>query len=168
MVAAAVLFLSGCTSGDRVHLTPTARPAARATCSGTGGEGVLRALFGDMSGGRPVVVSDYFTTADRFVRWIDPDSNGALIELPDPADGHPALYALRDHLNALAAGGFQVTVVRFSDAGYFAGAVGEEGGQFVAGLSGRGSASEPVRDGTVTGTVDCATGKLRVVQVDDW
>ena len=134
---AAVLCVAGCTSADRVHLSPhPPSPSARPPCTGEDGEAVFRALLVDLNYGRPVVLSDYFTPADRFVRWIDPGS-GELTELPDQADGHPALNGLRDRLNELAGGGFRVTVVNFIDLGYTHAAMGEEGGAFQADLYGQ-------------------------------
>jgi len=166
---AAVLCVAGCTSADRVHLSPhPPSPSARPPCTGEDGEAVFRALLVDLNYGRPVVLSDYFTPADRFVRWIDPETNGALTELPDPADGHPSLDALRDHLDALGAGGFRVTVVNFIDLGYVDNAAGQEGGAFEADLYGHGSAEDPVANGTANGILDCRTGKLRTVKVVGW
>src|SRR5262249_44728634 len=158
-----------CTSAERIHV-PAAQPSLpapspSATCTGGDGEALFRALLVDLGVGRQDLVAAYFTPADRFVRWIDPSTPDGLTELPDPADGHPALNDLRDHLNALAAGGFQESVVSFDDLGYGGAAAGEEGGLFFFEMLGRPAETDPVETGNGRGTVDCATGLLREVDI---
>jgi hypothetical protein len=165
---AVVLAISGCTPAERVHLAPRHPPPSRPACTGGDGEAVFRALLNDLNNGRQDIVSDYFTSADRFVRWIDPNAAQVLTELPDPADGHPSLDTLRDHLNGLAEGGFQVTAVSYTDLGYMHDALGEEGDMFRFVLRGRGNWEQSAANGGGIGTLDCATGRLRMIQINGW
>lgn len=172
-----VIASAGCTA-DRIPLTGSSTPTARALppvvvpvrCSGSGGDTPLRGLFADLDAGRTPEVGTYFVDPLDFVRWWDPTlPTGAVISF-EAGDGSGAvtLDTLQSHLDALRRRGVAGTVSVFTATGYDAVSSTEAGGGFTFSLRARATARSALRDGGGEGMIDCVTGRLKSVVIDEW
>jgi hypothetical protein len=107
-------------------------------------------------GGR-IELSEYFAPQQKFVRWWDPT-----VPLGRVVDRG----GLAAHLDKLQRNGLYLTLRDFHAVGFQGGA--EAGGWFNFKVSGRPSENAPSKVGSGKGAVDCATGKLMAVVIDDW
>jgi len=183
-VVAAASLVAACTSGPHPTAAPSrsgpppggggsasAPPASAAAspllCNGTAGKTLLTGLLAELNAGRTPSVDTYFSPPIDFVRWWDPTTPEVITFLPGPTDNSITLDALQAHLKKLARGGFNVRLVDFTDLGYQANGVGEEGGWFNFDVHGHATRSAAA-DGSGKGAVDCASGRLKVLVVDGW
>jgi len=165
------LALSGC-APDLVRVTPAratdARPASdppETPCSGSAPGQPLAELFTDLDTGQSNLVPRYFAPADAFVRWSDPKSGsigGA------PGDGAAALDQLREHLFGLEVDGFAESITSFQDQGYLDQGTANAGGWFRFELIGSPATGVPVRAGRGEGAIDCASGRIKILTIDEW
>lgn len=147
---------------------PGPTTTARVLCNGSAGETLLRGLLAALGAGRRVDLTAYFSPPESFVRWFDPSDPAIVTFLPGPGSETFTLDALQARLDKLSRAGLSARLTGFTDGGYQAGAVGEEGGWFAFDLRGRGGRSGPDSDGGGKGAVDCASGKLKVLVIDGW
>lgn len=169
------LAVSGC-APDLVPVVPTrAADAAPASvppsisdappCSGAAAGPLLAAFFRDLGSGKSNLVPRYFAPADTFVRWSDPKSGA--IDGP-PGDGAAALDQLREHLFGLEVDGLTESVASFRDRGYLDQGTPNEGGWFGFELRGSPATGVAVRTGQGDGAIDCASGRIKVLMIDQW
>ncbi len=173
----ALIAAAGCTA-DRVTLTGSSTPTVRALppvavpvrCSGSGGEAMLRGLFADLSAGRTPDIAAYFVDPLDFVRWWDPTlPSGAVISFEaGDGSGTATLDTLQSHLDALQHRGVTGTVSAFTPTGYDAVSSTETGGGFTFHLRARATGRGALRDGGGEGMIDCVTGRLKSVVIDEW
>jgi hypothetical protein len=173
----AAIGTGGCTA-DRISLAGSATPTVRrlppipapVRCSGSGGDTPLRGLFADLSAGRTPVVATYFVDPRDFVRWWDPTlPSGQVITFEAGAgSGTVTLDTLQSHLDALRRRGVAGTVSAFTATGYEAVSLSETGGSFTFRLRARATGKGALRDGGGAGTIDCASGRLKTVVIDQW
>ena len=171
LAATATLALSGC-APDLVRVTPAqaadAIPtsvAAETPCSGTGAAPLLAAFFRDLDTGKSNLVPRYFAPAGAFIRWTDPKS-GMIGGRPD--DGAAALDQLREHLFGLEVDGFVESVTSFHDKGYLDAGTANAGGWFGFEMSGSPATGIAVRAGQGDGAIDCASGRIKILTIDEW
>jgi hypothetical protein len=165
------LTLSGC-APDLVRVTPAqaadATPAAAppaSPCSGAAAGPLLAAFFRDLDAGKSNLVPRYFAPADAFIRWSDPKSGP--IGGP-PGDGAAALDQLREHLFGLEVDGLVESITSFHDKGYLDPGTANAGGWFAFELSGSPSTGVAVRAGRGDGAIDCASGRIKILTIDQW
>ena len=173
----ALIAAAGCTA-DRITLTGSSTPTVRALppvavpvrCSGSGGEPMLRALFADLSLGRTPDIGTYFVDPLDFIRWWDPTlPSGAVISFEaGDGSGTATLDTLQSHLDALHHRGVNGTVTEFTPIGYDVVSSQEAGGGFTFGLRARATARGALRDGGGEGMIDCRTGRLKSLVIDEW
>ncbi len=171
LAAGGSLALSGC-APDLVRVT-SARgadtiPASAAPdipCSGEGAEQLLAALFRDLETGESNLVPRYFAPAGTFVRWTDPKSG---MIGGRPGDGAAALDQLREHLFGLEVDGLTESVTSFVDQGYLDQGTANAGGWFRFELMGSPATGVAVRAGQGDGAIDCASGRIKILTIDDW
>src|SRR5262249_52363539 len=136
-------------------------------------ESVLRALFAALDSGQRVDVATFFVTPRSFNLWWDPTlKSGQVITFdPGPYDQPFTLNELTAHLNMLAGRHLHVTVSAFQAGGYtstnYIGSPGG-GGDFTYDLKGGPSGSATDMRPGGKGLVDCDTGKLKALVVDEW
>lgn len=178
LIAFVVLIAAaGCTA-DRIALTGSSTPTVRALppvvvpvrCSGSGGEPMLRGLFADLSLGRTPDIGTYFVDPLDFARWWDPTLPSGQVISFEAGDGSETatLDTLQSHLDALRRRGVNGTVSEFAPTGYDAASSKEAGGGFTFGLRARATARGALRDGGGEGMIDCVTGRLKSVVIDEW
>lgn len=175
LAASGALALSGC-APDLVRVAPAraddAGPApatAETPCSGAGAAPLLAAFFRDLDMGKSNLVSRYFAPAHAFVRWSDPKSGPIDGGAGDGAgDGAAALDQLREHLFGLEVDGFVESVTSFHDKGYLDAGTSNAGGWFDFELSGTPAAGIAVRAGRGEGAIDCASGRIKILTIDQW
>jgi hypothetical protein len=178
LVAFVVLITAaGCTA-DRIPLTGSSTPTLRALppvvvpvrCSGSGGDAMLRGLFADLSAGRTPDIGTYFVDPLDFVRWWDPTLPSGQVISFEAGDGSgtATLDTLQSHLDALHHRGVTGTVSTFTPTGYGAVSSTEAGGEFTFGLRARAASRGALRDGGGEGMIDCVTGRLKSVVIDEW
>lgn len=150
-------------------ITPTLIGPAR--CDGSTGEHVLRALFATIDAGPHVNLATYFVAPLAFNLWWDPTvkPGSAITFMPGPGSGTVNLDALQTHLDQLSTSHPQITVSSFTARGftsqdYDGGPPG--GGQFEFTVD-RGVPPN-ASDGVGAGLVDCVTGKLKAIVIDQW
>jgi hypothetical protein len=170
-------LVAGC-APDRIPVAAASSSSAhaiasRATpvrCSGAGGEPIMHALFDDLSVGRPPDVGAYFVEPIDFVRWWDPTlPSGQVITFEaGPGSGAVTLDTLRGHLAALTRRGLQATISGFTANGYESVSKAETGGGFTFDLHGRIGGKGAFVDGGGGGMIDCLTGKLKTIVIDNW
>jgi hypothetical protein len=167
--------VSGC-APDLVPVVPTrAADAAAASvpasisnarpCSGAAAGPLLAAFFRDLDTGKSNLVPRYFAPADAFLRWSDPKSGP--IGGP-PGDGAAALDQLREHLFGLEVDGLMESVASFRDRGYLDHGTANEGGWFGFELHGSPATGVAVRSGQGDGAIDCASGRIKILTIDQW
>lgn len=173
----ALALITGCTP-DRIPVAAASPSGAHAIasrptparCSGTNAEPILHALFDDLSVGRPPEIEAYFVEPLDFVRWWDPTlPSGQVITFEaGPGSGTVTLDTLRSHLGALTRRGLQATVSGFTANGYESVSKAETGGGFTFDLHGRIGGKGGFVDGGGEGMIDCMTGKLKTIVIDNW
>ena len=152
--------LAGCTTtASRSEVASTPSSVGTTQCTGRGGEAVLRAFFDHISHNGSDLLDAYFAPAQDFVRWWDPTRESGDVV---PYTG------LQEHLSRLRQDGVDVAVIGFSDQGFQGGTSGEAGGWFTFDIRGRLSKDTAVKVGNGKGAIDCRTGKLKALVVDDW
>jgi hypothetical protein len=173
---------AGC-AADHIALRATATPTAPFTivhppvptahpviCDGAAALDPLRALFADVTAGRSPALGTYFTVPDDFVSWWDPTlglGDGITVQAA-PGQTRATLDGLRDHLVTLESRHAQVALVDFAPGDYEAGNTPNAGGGFTFTIHARPDASTPAADGSGQGTVDCYTGRIKTLAIDDW
>jgi hypothetical protein len=178
LMAFVVLIASaGCTA-DRIPLNGSSTPTARALppvvvpvrCSGSGGEAMLRGLFADLDAGRTPDVGTYFVDPLDFVRWWDPTLPSGQVISFEAGDGSETatLDTLQSHLDALHHRGVTGTASTFTPTGYSAVSSTEAGGGFTFDLRARATGRGALRDGGGEGMIDCVSGRLKSVVIDEW
>jgi hypothetical protein len=181
LVAGAVVAIATAGDGDkraatvptapRVVTTPTLTVPAH--CDGSSAESVLSALFAALDSGQHVDVATFFVTPRSFNLWWDPSlPSGQVITYdPGPYDQPFTLNELTAHLDMLAGRHLHVTVSAFQAGGYtntdYNGSPGG-GGSFTYDLKGGPSGSATDMSPGGKGLVDCDTGKLKALVVDEW
>jgi len=173
---------AGC-AADRIPLRAIATPTAPFTivhppvptehpviCDGAGAAIPLRALFADITAGRAPSLDTYFTAPSDFVSWWDPTlrPGGAITLQMAPGQAQASLDGLRAHLVALEAQHATLSLVDFAARDYEAGNTTSAGGRFTFKIHARPNASTSAADGGGEGTVDCYTGKIKILVVDEW
>jgi hypothetical protein len=184
-----VAIVAGATTAGTLTGRGTPRPAAGSTrpalvitpsltgpvrCDGSTAEPVVRALFADLSAGRPVQVATYFNTPRNFDIWWDPTlPSGQVITFQaGPGSNTYTLDALQSHLSTLRGRGITITLTKLVPNGYsdhaFTGSP-HPGGVFTFDARGRAKPGAPtVAGGGGKGMVDCVTGKLVDLVIDGW
>jgi hypothetical protein len=171
----ALALVAGCTA-DRI---PVARASAARTaasrptpvgCSGSSAEPIVHALFDELSAGRTPDIQAYFVDPIDFVRWWDPTlPSGQVITFEaGPGSGTVTLDTLRIHLGALARRGIHATITAFTAIGYDSVSETESGGVFNFDLHAPTGGTGKFVDGGGEGMIDCQTGKLKTIVIDDW
>jgi hypothetical protein len=152
-----------------VVTTPTLVGPVR--CDGSTAEPVVRALFATIDAGRHVNLATYFVTPLAFNIWWDPTvkSGGAITFMPGPGSGTVNLDALQAHLDKLSTSHLQLSLSSFTARGftsqdYDGGPPG--GGQFE--FTTRRGVPPSSSAGVGAGLVDCVTGKLKAIVIDQW
>jgi len=165
------LTLSGC-APDLVRVAPAqvadATPAAAppaTPCSGAAAGPLLAAFFRDLDAGKSNLVPRYFAPAGAFVRWTDPKSG---MIGGRPGDGTAALDQLREHLFGLEVDGLVESITSFHDKGYLDQGTANAGGWFGFELSGSPATGDSVRAGQGDGAIDCASGRIKILTIDQW
>lgn len=171
LAASGALALSGC-APDLVRITPAraadtnpASVAPETPCSGAGAEPLLAAFFRDIDAGKSDLVPRYFAPAHAFVRWSDPKSGPIGGR---PGDGAAALDQLREHLFGLEVDGFVESMTSFHDKGYLDQGTANAGGWFGFELSGSPASGIEIRAGHGDGAIDCASGRIKILTIDQW
>jgi hypothetical protein len=151
-----------------VVTTPTLTGPVR--CDGSTAEPVVRDLLAALDAGRRVNIATYFVTPIAFNIWWDPTlkSGEPITFMPGPGSGTVNLDALQAHLEKLRTSHLQITVSSFKAEGFtdhdYDG--GPPGGGFFAFTLRSGAPNGPV--GVGEGLVDCTTGKLKAIVIDQW
>jgi len=152
-----------------VVITPKLTGPVR--CDGSTGEPVLRALFATIDAGRHVNLGTYFVAPLAFNLWWDPlvMPGSAITFMPGPGSGTVNLDALQTHLDKLSSSHLQITVSSFTARGftsqdYDGGPPG--GGEFE--FTTRRGVPPNGSSGVGAGLVDCVTGKLKAIVIDQW
>jgi hypothetical protein len=188
MIGLVVAVAAGATTASTLTGRGVARPTAGSTrpvvvitphltapvrCDGSTAEPVVRALFADLSAGRPIRIATYFNAPRNFDIWWDPTlPSGQVITFQaGPGSNTYTLAGLQSHLNALRGRGITITLTHLQPDGYsnnaFTGSQ-HPGGVFFFDSSGRARAGAPLVAGGGKGMVDCVTGKLVDFVIDDW
>jgi hypothetical protein len=165
------LALSGC-APDLVRVKPArtadAHPASappETPCSGAVAGQPLAAFFLDLETGKSNLVPRYFAPSGAFVRWSDPKS-GPIVG--QPGDGVAALDQLREHLFGLEVDGFAESITSFQDQGYLDAGTANAGGWFRFDLIGTPATGVAVRAGQGEGAIDCASGRIKILTIEEW
>ncbi len=165
------LALSGC-APDLVRVAPARAADALPTpdppetpCSGAAAGQPLAEFFVDLDTGKSNLVPRYFAPAGAFVQWSDPKSGP--IGGP-PGDAAAALDQLREHLFGLEVDGFSETITSFQDKGYLDPGTANAGGWFRFELIGSPATGIPVRAAHGEGAIDCASGRIKILTIDEW
>ena len=86
----------------------------------------------------------------------------------DPARAVRRSDTLRGHLGALTRRGLRATISGFTANGYESTSKAETGGGFTFDLHGRIGSKGAFIDGGGDGMIDCLTGKLKTIVIDNW
>lgn len=171
LAASCSLALSAC-APDLVRVTPAraadALPASAppaTPCSGAAAAQPLAELFVDLDTGKSNLVPRYFAPAGAFIRWTDPKSG---MIGGRPGDGTAALDQLREHLFGLEVDGFAESITGFQDQGYLDQGTANVGGWFRFEMMGSPATGVPVRAGHGEGAIDCASGRIKILTIDEW
>lgn len=165
------LVLSGC-APDLVQVAP-ARAADTSPmsvpsgpqCSGAAAEQLLVAFFRDLETGQSNLVPRYFAPADAFIRWSDPKSGQIGGQ---PGDATAALDQLREHLFGLEVDGLVESLASFTDLGYLDRGTANAGGWFEFALHGSPASGVAPRSGQGDGAIDCVSGRIKILTIDQW